>query len=204
MAARIYQKRRRNLDTTGLVDRINEKTKEGNWELDVMKDDFLEMREMELKLLIIEYNKASQLDRSFSKTKLTDKNKKLFRRRLLEICISLMNKADDGTLTNSIIRENIKELKNIDKNISFGQSQKVINVCLKQYCFITKNEKCLYELDCPLDSITMKPYGIDNKNMLNVNEKDYLDYQKIFETENNGIRILKDKEYDKMRIENFL
>jgi hypothetical protein len=44
-----------------------------------MRKELLEMREMELKLLIIEYNKASQLDRSFSKTKLTDQKKKLFK-----------------------------------------------------------------------------------------------------------------------------
>jgi len=31
-----------------------------------MNEDILNMRKMELKLLIIEYNKASQLDRSFS------------------------------------------------------------------------------------------------------------------------------------------
>jgi len=169
-----------------------------------MKKELLEMREMELKLLIIEYNKASQLDRSFSKTNLTNEKKKLFRKRLLEICIFLMNKVDDETLTNVLIREKIKDLKNIDNNISFGQAQKVINVCLKQYCFITKKENILYELDCPLDSTTMKPYNIYNDNMISVNEKDYLEYQKIFEKENNGIRILKDKEYDKMRINNFL
>jgi hypothetical protein len=171
-----------------------------------MKSELLEMREMELKLLIIEYNKASQLDRSFSKTNLTNKKKKLFRKRLLETCISLMNMADDKTLSNQIIRQKIRELKNIDKNISFGQAQKVVNVCLKQYCFITKKEKIICELDCPLDSTTMKkkPYNICNNNMLNVNEKDYLEYQKIFENENNGIRILKDKKYDEMRIHNFL
>jgi hypothetical protein len=169
-----------------------------------MNKELLEMREMELKLLIIEYNKASQLDRSFSKTSLTNKKKKLFREKLLEICIFLMNKVDDETLTNLIIRGKIRELKNIDDNISFGQAQKVVNVCLKQYCFITKKNKLLYELDCPLDSTTMKPYNILNDNMLNVNEKDYLDYQKMFEKENNGIRILRDKEYDKKRINNFI
>jgi hypothetical protein len=169
-----------------------------------MKQELSEMREMELKLLIIEYNKAAQLDRSFSNTKLSSDKKKLFRKRLLETCISLMNKIDDETLTNSIIRAKIKDLKNIDKNISFGQAQKVVNVCLKQYCFITKKEKILYELDCPLDSTNMKPYKIFNKNMKNVNEKDYLEYQKIFENENNGIKILKDKEYDKMRLNNFI
>jgi hypothetical protein len=165
-----------------------------------MKQELLEMREMELKLLIIEYNRASQLDRSFSKTNLADKNKKLFRERLLEICIFLMNKIDDETLTNSLIREKIRELKNTDNNISFGQAQKVVNVCLKQYCFLTKKEKILYELDCPLDSTTMG----NNDNMKNINEDDYIKYQSRFERENNGIRILKDKEYDKMRIANFL
>jgi hypothetical protein len=141
-----------------------------------MEKSLLEMRNMEIKLLIIEYNKASQLDRSFSKTKLTEQNKKIFRKKLLENCIFLMKKIDDGTLTNDLIRAKIKELKNIDVNISFGQAQKVINVCLKQYCFITMKEKILRELDCPLDSTTMRSYNITNKNMINVTEKDYIKY----------------------------
>jgi len=168
-----------------------------------MENQLLKMREMEIKLLIIEYNKASQLDRSFSKTKLTDEKKKVFRKKLLENCIFLMKKIDDGTLTNNIIRQKIKELKNIDENISFGQAQKVINVCLKQYCFITMKENILKELDCPLDSTTMKSYKIRNNNMLNVTENDYLEYQKKFENEFHGIRILKDQEYDRLRIRNF-
>jgi len=169
-----------------------------------MNKDLLEMREMELKLLIIEYNKASQLDRSFSKTYLTNDKKKLFRQKLIETCIYLMKKVDDETLTNLLIREKTKELKNIDENISYGQAQKVINVCLKQYCFIVNKENMLFELDCPLDTTTMKPYNIFNDRMINVNENDYLKYQEIFKNENNGIRILKDKEYDRMRISNFL
>jgi len=163
-----------------------------------------EMRDMELKLLIIEYNKASQLDRSFSKTKLTKEKKKLFRKKLIENCIFLMKSIDDGSLTNKLIREKIKELKNIDDNISFGQAQKVINVSLKQYCFITMKENLLKELDCPLDSTTMKSYGIMNKNMIKVTEKDYLKYQDIFKEEFNGNRILKDCIYDENRINNFL
>jgi len=50
------------------------------------------MREMEIKLLIIEYNKASQLDRSLSKTNLSHNKKIEFRKKLLIICIELMNK----------------------------------------------------------------------------------------------------------------
>jgi len=57
-----------------------------------MEKQLLEMRNMEIKLLIIEYNKASQLDRSFGKTNLTEQKKKIFREKLLENCISLMEK----------------------------------------------------------------------------------------------------------------
>jgi len=168
-----------------------------------MNNDLLEMREMELKLLIIEYNKASQLDRSLSKTNLTKKKKKEFREKLLDSCIHLMAKIDDETLTTSIIRKAIKRLKDIDDNISFGQAQKVVNVCLKQYCFITKKEEILKELDCPLDSTTMEGYHIGNNKMINVEEVDYVKYQEKFKEEHNGIRILKDMKYDKKRINDF-
>jgi hypothetical protein len=162
------------------------------------------MREMEIKLLIIEYNKASQLDRSLSKTNLSAAKKNKFRKCLLDYCIELMKKIDDGILTNNEIRDKIRELKNIDNAISFGQAQKVINVCLKQYCFITKNEKMIKELDCPLDTITMNGYGIKNKRMIQIKETDYIRYQEIFYKENNGIRILKDCEYDENRIKQFI
>ena len=119
-----------------------------------MNRDIVNMRKMELKLLIIEYNKASQLDRSFSKTKLSHKGKIEFRERLLEYCTYLMEKIDNETLKNSDIREKIRELTKIDvNNISFGQAQKVVNVTLKQYCFIMNKEKLLKELDCPLKHI---------------------------------------------------
>jgi hypothetical protein len=162
------------------------------------------MREMEIKLLIIEYNKASQLDRSLSKTKLSHKKKIEFRIRLLNISIKLMNMIDNGTLTNKIIRNKIRELKSIDKNISFGQAQKVLNVCLKQYCFIVNKLELIKELDCPLDTITMKGYGIKNNKMKNVNEDDYIKYQNNYFVQNNGIRILKDCTYDENRIKQFL
>jgi hypothetical protein len=160
---------------------------------------------MELKLLIIEFNKASQLDRSFSKTKLSIQKKYEFRKTLLNYCIELMEKADKGTLINKDIREKIKALSCIDeKNISYGQAQKVINVSLKQYCFILGNENLIKELDCPLDTTTMKGYKINHKRMIDVTEADYIKYQQIFEEENNGIRILKDSKYDDMRINEFI
>jgi len=163
------------------------------------------MRKMELKLLIIEYNKASQLDRSFSKTKLSVRKKYEFRKTLINYCLELMEKADKGALKNKDIRQKIKSLSNIDpKNISYGQAQKVINVSLKQYCFILGNEKLIKELDCPLDTTTMKGCKIKHKKMIDVNEDDYLKYQQIFEEENNGIRVLKDSKYDDMRINEFI
>lgn len=163
-----------------------------------------EMRDLELKLLIIEYNKASQLDRSFSKTQLSQTKKIEFRERLLEYCLFLMKKIDDETLKNSDIRGKIRELTKIDENISFGQAQKVINVTLKSYCFIANKENLLKELDCPLDTTTMRGNRIIHNKMIAVNEDDYLKYQNIYYKEFAGLRILKDCEYDKMRIHNFL
>ena len=109
-----------------------------------MKENLKEMHEMELKIFIIEYNKASQVDRSFGKT-LKPKIKEQFREELLAACLYLIKKVDDSTIDNTLIRKKIKDLTKIDKNISYGQAQKVINLCLKQYCFITKkNEKILH------------------------------------------------------------
>ena len=82
-----------------------------------MKKQLLEMRNMEIKLLIIEYNKASQIDRSFGKTSLTDKKKKIFREKLLENCIFLMEKIDNGTLTNEIIRKKKHETNRTKKSV---------------------------------------------------------------------------------------
>jgi hypothetical protein len=168
-----------------------------------MDNNLADMRKMELKLLIIEYNKASQLDRSFFRTGLSKDKKTEFRKKLLESCMYLMNKADDGTLKNEDIREKIREVKDIDSNISFGQAQKVINVSLKQYCFILNRENLLKELDCPLDTTTMKGYGIEHKRMIDVNETEYLEYQEKYNKEFGGIRVLKDYIYDEMRIRNF-
>ena len=81
-----------------------------------MNRNIANMRKMELKLLIIEYNKASLLDRSFAKTELSSTKKIEFRKKLLEYCIFLMEKIDNETLENSDIREKIRELTRIDVN----------------------------------------------------------------------------------------
>ena len=67
------------------------------------------------------------------------------------------------------------------------------------------NKKNLFkELDCPLDVTTMKGYKINHKKMIDVDEKDYLQYQDIYYKEFGWMRILKDCNYDNMRIHNFL
>lgn len=165
--------------------------------------DISRMRLFEIKLLVIEYNKASQLDRSFSKIPLEKSKILQFRKQLIDSCLELLDCMDNKKLKNKQIRNHIKILKEIDNRISYGQAQKVINVCLKQYMFITNQFDSIAELDCPLDTITMKGYGITNNRMINVMEKDYLEYQKKYEEEYE-YRILKDMKYDNNRIEGFL
>ena len=167
-----------------------------------------EMREEELKLFIIFNYKTSLLDRSFSKTNLFAVKKKEFRKKILETIKELIKKVDANKLKNSDVREKIKELTNIDKkNISFGQAQKVVNLCLKQYCFLLNKKELYKELDCPLDSTTMKGYkekGIGHNRMIDVTEDDYKKYQNFFKGENKGLGILEDCKYYNIRINKFL
>ena len=166
-------------------------------------DNLLDMRNKELKLFIIEFNKASQLDRSLSKKEISREKILSFRTMLIEKCLELMNDIDNNRITTTKIRNTIREIKNIDSCISFGQAQKVVNVCLKQYAFITNKLECISELDCPLDTITMKGNKIKNNRMINVDENDYIKYQEIF-AENHSLRILKALKYDDNRINNSL
>lgn len=177
-------------------------TDKGN-EINMKRDDLLEMRTYELKLFIIEFNKASQLDRSFASILISKNTKKRYREILIEVCIELMQCVDDGTINNQMIREKINEVKIINRRIKYGQAQKVINVCLKQYCFITNvDDEIIDMLDCPLDSTTMKNCGIEHNKMKSVTIHDYNQYQNIF-SRNYNSRILRDKDYDQKRIINF-
>ena len=160
-----------------------------------MKEKINEMEIMEKKLLIVEFNKGSQLDRSFGKN-ITQENKKRFRKKLIEDVLYLMKLIDKNKLKNKNIREKIYNLTKIN-GVSVGQAQKVINVSLKVYCFL-KNKNLLKELDCPLDSITM-----NSKNrMKNIDKKLYKYYQNKFEKEEK-IKILKDIKYDYNRLNKF-
>lgn len=158
------------------------------------------MRLLELKLFIIEFIRASQLDRSISKN--VSKPKAGFREGLVNTCLMLIQMMDDRTLLNKVIRGKIKLLSQ-KYSVSYGQAQKVVNVCLKQYMFLTRKYDFAEELDCPLDSTTMKGYEISNNRMNSVNENDYKQYQTLY-NQNYELRILKDEDYDKQRINNYI
>jgi hypothetical protein len=154
-----------------------------------------DMREKELKLLVIILNKSSRLDRSFAKANLSAEKRKQFREKLLDYSLVLIKKIDDATITNADIRQKIRALTAIDPRITYGQAQKVVNLFLKQYCFIANKMEALAELDCP--------YDIYKNNYLKIDEKEYVAYQNYLEAEND-IKILKDSEYDEFRINSFL
>lgn len=165
------------------------------------KNEFEEMELLEKKIFIIEYNKASQLDRSFAKSEsVTPDIIRAFRENLLNACLRLMRLVERDELTNQMIRDEIRNLIDEGRNISFGQAQKVVNVVLKQYCFLLKKRNLYQELDCPLDSTTMG----SRHTLKELTEEQYLEYQERFERENNGIRILADRVYDERREARFL
>lgn len=165
-----------------------------------LKSKLEKMRFLELQLFIIEFNRASQLDRSISKN--SNEPKSGFRKALVKTCLALIKEMDDKTLSNVKIRKGIKNLSE-KYGVSYGQAQKVINVCLKQYMFLTQKYEFATELDCPLDSTTMKGCHISHNKMCSVKEDDYKNYQNLFEKQF-ALKVLKDEEYDKHRINNYV
>ena len=157
------------------------------------------MRHLELHLFVIEFSRASQLDRSFSNS---HKPKSGFRKGLVKTCLDLISLVDAGTISNMEIRKKIKSLSQ-KYGVSYGQAQKVVNVCLKQYVFLTQKFDCVNELDCPLDSTTMNGCHISHNKMCSVKEDDYKNYQNLFEKQF-ALKVLKDEEYDKQRINNYV
>ena len=104
-------------------------------------------------VLVPMFYKESQLGRSMRGT--SPSVRKEFKRNLMDSILRLVSKADNGTLSNGKIREEIKHLAE-DDNISVGQAQKVINVYMKYYCILTGKLDLVRELDCPIDSGIVK------------------------------------------------
>ena len=182
-------------------------------------------------VLVPMFHKESQLGRS---TKSNDETAKLaFKKRLFDTILSLVEKVENGTLTNIDVRSGICRLAE-EADVTTGQAQKVINVYLKYYCVLRDKQSLIKELDCPIDSRIVKHVWkqltpedkVDIENRLSLaqhgvrlnwiffseitrlNKLDFLTYellQKRLEEMGNGIRLLDDFEiYDKERIAKYL
>jgi len=127
-------------------------------------------------LYIVIYN-ATMIGRSIGKT--INKNKLLsYKQALFLEVVILCKKMDNRTLTNKNIINSIEKLskKHI---ISFGQSQKAINVILKNHCLLFEKNNIhsiKKELDCPLDSIVLKHLNIKSS-LTKMNKTNYIKIQ---------------------------
>jgi hypothetical protein len=164
-------------------------------------EDYFEF-EIVRTVLIPMFYKEAQLGRSLRANNIA------FKKQVVTSCIELANKADKGTLKNEDIRKEIKIISTNTK-ATIGQTQKIINVYLKYYCILTKKPlELIKELDCPLDSQSMKANiyaGLTIYKLKNFNNFDeYVNWQNHLESKGNGIRLSPDIEaYDKKRIEKF-
>jgi len=153
-------------------------------------------------VLIPMFYKESQVARSLRK------KDKEFNNALFISINKLRGKADNNTLKNEDIRNEIAKLSE-KTGASIGQSQKVVNVYLKYYCIlINKPEEIIRELDCPLDSGIISKFGKGYEKMIRLRDMDfnrYVEFQNRLEQEGNGIRLKPDIEtYDERRIKKFL
>jgi hypothetical protein len=125
--------------------------------------------------------------------------KSIYQQNLKGIISELIEKVDNGTIKNADIRNSIKKLSD-SSGVSTGAAQKAINVYLKFYCIISnKDKKVLSELDCPLDSIVQKEYGLGKIPLKDMNFDTYVGMQKKL-GESFEIRIYADKAYDEKKI----
>ena len=127
-------------------------------------------------LYIVIYN-ATMIGRSIGKS--IGKNKLLsYKQALFLEVVALCKKMDNRTLTNRNIINSIEKLCK-KHTISFGQSQKAINVILKNHCLLfDKNNihSIKKELDCPLDSIVLKHLNIKSS-LTKMNKTNYVKIQ---------------------------
>jgi hypothetical protein len=203
---------------------------------DIIKDSGGNMKnvpyiEIVKQVLVPMFHKESQLGRSAKSN--DDMAKLVFKKRLFDTILSLVEKVETGALTNIDVRSGIRRLAE-EADVTAGQAQKVINVYLKYYCVLRDKQSLIKELDCPIDSGIVKHVWkqltpedkVDIENRLSLaqhdvklnwiffseitrlNELDFLTYellQKRLEEMGNGIRLLVDFEiYDKERIAKYL
>jgi hypothetical protein len=140
---------------------------------------------------------ATMILRSIGKTFKRDKEKlKNFKVKIFTEIQELIDKMEQGQLKEEDIISSIERISN-KFNISFGQSQKAINVLLKYHYYMFEkylNEQVKPALHCPLDSVILNKLGI-KQSLTKIDRKEYLNIQQKI-SEIKSPRINFDREWD--------
>lgn len=153
---------------------------------------------MEQKSVYLIILNATMILRSIGKTFRKNKKKlKDFKIKIFDTIDGLIYKMEHNNLKERDIISCIEKIS--DKfNISFGQTQKAINVILKYHYYLY--EKYLANnikqiLHCPIDSTILNELGMDTS-LTRINKKEYLEIQrKILEIQSPKINF--DRAWDK-------
>jgi len=141
---------------------------------------------------------ATMIARSLGKT-LKEEELKKYKVELFNQLDNLTGKIDNETLKESDILKAIEDLAN-QFNISWGQSQKAINVILKYHLLLNSKQKSKSVLHCPLDSIILKELEIKPLSLAKMDKNKYLEIQtKINERYKDKIDF--DIKWDKIHLE---
>lgn len=124
---------------------------------------------------------ATMITRSIGKTlknRNSRKTLKHYKKRLFKKLIFLSKKLEHGTLTEDAIIRAIEDLAN-EFSISFGQSQKAINVILKYHYYLNnlENQSIKNILHCPLDSKIIKKLNKKRISLTKIDKREYLSLQ---------------------------
>ena len=154
-----------------------------------------ELEKIKLSLLTILCN-ATQIYRRT----IPDDRKETYRQNLKRLILRLIPKIDSNRITNSDIRNAIKELSK-RSGVSIGAAQKPINVYLKFYCVIqNKTQEILRELDCPIDSRIQIRNHLSGIPLTDIDYDIYVEMQNQLERKH-SMRILADvKAYDEVKM----
>lgn len=129
----------------------------------------------------------------------TLKNKELLKKFKIETfrkIIGLIKKMDEGELHEKDILNSMETICK-EFGVSFGQSQKAINVILKYHLFLTgKSNEIKKILHCPLDSVILNKLGM-KISLAKMDRKTYIEMQnRIEEFSPTKMKIDFDKEWD--------
>ena len=122
---------------------------------------------------------STMILRSVGKSLKGRKTVKDFKIQVFKELNRLTSLMDKKKLKENQILSSIRRLSNKFK-ISFGQSQKPINVILKYHFYLTrsKDKHTRKILHCPIDSVILKALGIKGLPLTKINEKKYMEVQR--------------------------